>query len=415
MLLRLSFTTVFSVCLLANCSQVSKSDNRTTASHHTNDLPKREDSRDEKDQTANISAENPIDISSRKNFWTATSTAGAPSSRASHTAVWAGSKMIVWGGSGSNHTTFFNDGGVFDPVANSWTSTSSSGAPSERSSHTAVWTDAQMIVWGGHKTSTTEEYFNDGGRYDPSTNSWVSLSTAGAPTPRYYHTAIWTGSKMLIWGGFNAGNAFSDGGSYDPTINAWTTISPTNAPPARHGHTAVWTGAKMIVWGGNAANGRVNDGGIYDPTSDTWTTISVTGAPEARVYHSAVWTGKKMIIWGGYGVYPSNTLYNNGAIYDPTTDSWSPLSTANAPGSRTGHIAVWSGSKMIVWGGSMSSFYLSDGAAYDPDANSWTTISYENAPTSRVPFNGIWTGSKMIIWGGGDSNSVFNTGGIYSP
>ena len=34
------------------------------------------------------------------------------------------------------------------------------------------------------------------------------------------------------------------------TEDTWTPTSTTNAPDARDGHTAVWTGSEMIVWGG---------------------------------------------------------------------------------------------------------------------------------------------------------------------
>ena len=32
--------------------------------------------------------------------------------------------------------------------------------------------------------------------------------------------------------------------------DTWTSTNTTNAPSARTGHTAVWTGSEMIVWGG---------------------------------------------------------------------------------------------------------------------------------------------------------------------
>src|SRR5213080_326210 len=53
--------------------------------------------------------------------WTATSTTGAPAARERHTAVWTGSEMIVWGGVGSS---LFNTGGRYNPVTDSWTATS---------------------------------------------------------------------------------------------------------------------------------------------------------------------------------------------------------------------------------------------------------------------------------------------------
>ena len=46
-------------------------------------------------------------------------------------------------------------------------------------------------------------HLNTGGRYNPITDSWTATSTANAPTGRYAHTAVWTGSEMIIWGGYN--------------------------------------------------------------------------------------------------------------------------------------------------------------------------------------------------------------------
>ena len=48
----------------------------------------------------------------------------------------------------------------------SWQATSISGAPSERTGHTAVWTGTEMIVWGGIE-GMASNYVNTGGRYLP--------------------------------------------------------------------------------------------------------------------------------------------------------------------------------------------------------------------------------------------------------
>jgi hypothetical protein len=45
--------------------------------------------------------------------------------------------------------------------------------------------------------------------------------------------------------------------------DSWTATTTTNAPGARSSHTAVWTGTEMIVWGG--ANRR----GVLRPAGDT--------------------------------------------------------------------------------------------------------------------------------------------------
>jgi len=86
-------------------------------------------------------------------------------------------------------------------------------------------------------------------------NTWGSITITGAPTARYHHTAVWTGTEMIVWGGVNSIGDVNTGGRYNPSTNSWTATSPTNAPKAREGHTAVWTGSEMIVWGGDFFNG----------------------------------------------------------------------------------------------------------------------------------------------------------------
>ena len=66
--------------------------------------------------------------------------------------------------------------------------------------------------------------------------------------------------------------------------NTWTSTNLIGAPDARYSHTAVWTGSEMIVWGGDDENSlEINTGGRYNPSTDSWTATSTTNAPEARV------------------------------------------------------------------------------------------------------------------------------------
>jgi hypothetical protein len=85
------------------------------------------------------------------------------------------------------------------------------------------------------------------------------------------------------------------------------------------GHTAVWTGSKMIVWGGYP---YMNTGGIYDLGADTWTATSTTNVPSGRADHTAVWTGSTMIVWGGFAPYLVNSggVYSNPAVLPPPAD-----------------------------------------------------------------------------------------------
>jgi N-acetylneuraminic acid mutarotase len=209
-----------------------------------------------------------------------------------------------------------------------------------------------MIVWGGGDSNTS---FNTGGRYNPSTDRWLHIGAASAPTARSGHTAVWTGSQMIVWGGANnRGNPLITGGSYNPSTNTWTATSTTNTPSGRFDHTAVWTGTQMIVWGGWVVpyTHSLNTGGKYNPATNTWTATSTANAPIGRHRHTAVWTGTQMIVWGGFHdeTYAHDYL-NTGGRYNPTANTWSATSTTNAPTARYDHMAVWTGSDMLVWGG----------------------------------------------------------------
>lgn len=68
-----------------------------------------------------------------------------------------------------------------------------------------------MIIWAGYNDSIG--VLNTGGRYALSTNSWTATSTTNAPIGRANHTAVWTGSEMIVWGGSN-GSYLNSGGRY---------------------------------------------------------------------------------------------------------------------------------------------------------------------------------------------------------
>jgi len=346
-------------------------------------------------------------------IWIPTSIENAPTTRFESSAVWTGSRVIVWGGADYSVQTYYNSGGIFNPDSNVWSlSTQLTNAPVPRFLHSAIWTGSKMIIWGG-SNDIIPIYYNTGGIYDPISNSWSSISLTNAPNPRSSHSAIWTGSKMIIWGGsYWSSYYYNTGGIYDPLTNTWTAISTVNAPSARYRHSGVWTGSKMIIWGGNNTVSNFNNGGIYDPSLDTWLPISTINAPSGREYHSTVWTGSKMIVWGG--MTGTGIFYNTGGIYDLLTNTWTAISTVNAPSARYSHSGVWTGSRMIIWGGYNGQSYLNSGAIYNPSSDTWSQITNINTPTKRGYHIGVWSGSKMIIWGGRDESLALNTGGVYT-
>ena len=277
----------------------------------------------------------------------------------------------------------------------SWSPTSVTGAPLARSDHVAVWTGSEMIIAGGLAWDSAWnrfDYTSEYGRYDPASGSWQTATDA--PTG-IHQKAVWTGSQMLVWGGYQAGNAVAGGASFSPDASVWVPLPVANAPSGRFDHTAIWTGNEMIVWGGRNGTTIFADGARYNPTVRAWQAVSTSGAPSARYGHTAIWTGSEMIVWGGTNAV--GAALNDGARYNPATNTWTPITAGAAPVGRFDHVAVWTGAEMIVWGGTSNT-----GGRYDPATNSWRATDTLCAPVARADVPVVWTGTGMLLWGPGD-------------
>lgn len=176
------------------------------------------------------------------------------------------------------------------------------------------------------------------------------------PEPRMDAESVWTGSELLVWGGQEVsqrtGSGFSVVFEDEATPKTWNWMEATDSPEARTGHTAIWTGSEMIVWGGQADSGILGDGGRYDPETHLWTPIPVdSNSPTARYGHTAVWTGFEMLILGGHD--GSSELADSYA-YDPATETWRALTSDGDPIERRNATGVWTGSEVMLFGGRAS-------------------------------------------------------------
>jgi hypothetical protein len=117
----------------------------------------------------------------------------------------------------------------------------------------------------------------------------------------------------------------------------------------------------MIVWGGYNGASSLGDGGIYDPVTDTWTPLGAT--TRTRRLPVGVWTGRELIAWGGDG---RGGTTGDGARYEVGSGRWTAMTAAGAPRTRTEPTAVWTGAEMILFGGldPTTSVYLNETWVY---------------------------------------------------
>lgn len=184
----------------------------------------------------------------------------------------------------------------------------------------------------------------------------------------------------------------------------------------RYDSSVAWTGTELVVWGGESCAGgqcpsdaspHLGDGAAYRPSDDTWHRIA--GSPLAgREAAATAWTGSEMLVWGGT---TGRVLEADGATFDPAKDKWRKMSPSPLT-ARTASASAWTGKELVVWGGSD----LADGAAYDPATDKWRTIA-PSPLTGRSAAVVAWTGKEMVVWGGVtlDGNQAFTDGAAYNP
>jgi N-acetylneuraminic acid mutarotase len=287
-------------------------------------------------------------------------------------------------------------GARFNLVTSTWTPISTNNAPTPRQNHTAMWTGTEMIIWGGF-VQPSVTVLNTGGRYNPATDTWRETEPVGAPQARTGHTAVWTGDEMIIWGGVSTNRGPSDvtrylntGGRYDPLRDSWTTMSSAGGPSAYTNHAAVWAGKEMIVWGGGVTNTNsqlrlFSSSARYDPAMNTWKAVSTNGMPRADILRP------RNAIWTGDEMIVSSSSSLRRGRYRPDTDTWLPISSIDAPGLT--RAIVWTGKELVVWDGQVV-------GRYNPSTDTWTRRKLPGSPADVTAATAVWTGDSMVIFGG---------------
>lgn len=392
--------------------------------------------------------------SSSTGSWSSITTTGAPSARESALVYATDFGFFIWGGDGT--TGSFGDGAIYNPDTSSWSAVQTTNAPTARTDlydmrYTYAGSALDKIAVWSSRVSSGDDYYGsptltnrfDGAIYDVSANTWTTMeSLSGNSNTNYagraYMMGVWTGNEYFFLSGNHSGTlqtggsgdlatgddmnyAEFDPGSWDGTDDVWSVPgTPTGTKPIARKHpVVVWTGTEILVWGGvyeNAGDTFRTDGFKYNPSTNTWTTISSSGAPSGRKFPFYANTGTQLIIWGG--INNSGTL-NDGAVYTYSSDSWSAITSTNAPTVRA-HPgpAPWTGNHMVVWGGITDFSTLpnpglaNDGKLYNPTTDTWIDLPSTSYLSTAVGKHHLaYANGRVFVWGGWTGADTFTQQG----
>jgi N-acetylneuraminic acid mutarotase len=148
-----------------------------------------------------------------------------PAPRDRPAVVWDGHDVLVVGGTVTSGTArpwrLARVGFAFEPARNRWRQLAPLG--SGRASFAAVWAGTRLLIWGGTTIPgggvrvVVPQRPPRGFAYNPATNRWSALPQAPL-RGRLDPTAVWTGHAMIVWGGGGLPNyrGFADGAALTP-------------------------------------------------------------------------------------------------------------------------------------------------------------------------------------------------------
>ncbi len=332
--------------------------------------------------------------------------------------VSAGPSVFFWGGQDADGNALDN-GAIYDPSTDTWTFIPTDpGAPTPRMMASAVWTGTKVIVFGG--TDAMGNPLRDGAVYNPGMNQWTPLPLAPMAGRRSSPYSYWDGTRAIFWAGLatpTLGVAKAD--RFDQTMR-WSSSTNAGDPGAITFPTVGFDGPTLYVLGGMINNVRQDKVYSYNASTDTWTSLGQSGLTP-RTGGFGIWEGSRFVVWGGRD---DNGLCGDGAYL--SANKWTPLSTDAAPTPRMitlrrsgwtfeirpGLIGLLGGQISAALTGGLAT----DGATYDVDTSVWTAIAGWPSMEAHDYGMGVWTGAEFVLWGGRDSDGVVtSTGERWAP
>jgi hypothetical protein len=337
----------------------------------------------------------------------------SPRERAAYVSL--GNQLFVWGGLNESGTAL-NSGALYDPRTNQWRMIAAdANTPSPRSDASAVWTGTIVVVWGGYEPSSGQG-LADGAIYDPVENAWRAM--ADGPNARVAAIAGANEEIALFWAGQSGdGTQLSGLDIYDTDSDSWFSADASNEPSLRE--EPAWAAGLLTFWayGGRLDSETGSDrSAYYSISSDSWNTLP-EGATAPRWGSYGALVDGNFYVWGGRDV---STTYDDGVVY--SSGDWDGIDGSNAPSARyaasreSGWAFVLSTERFAVVAGLESAgSYLRDGGIYDRSEDAWTTFeAWPHAASHAFGAAGFVAG-EIVVWGGRDGASLTNTGVRYLP
>jgi hypothetical protein len=296
-----------------------------------------------------------------------------------------------------------------------WQQVHTSGAvPATEAPVMGVVNGTKLVMFGGTQAGAAS---NAAFLYDEATHIWTELQYQAAlrPTPRQRMRA-WVVSDryLVVFGGVSERSVLNEVWALDTELGVWALWhdGAGTAPSARFDAccTTVPGTNETLCFGGTDAHGDRQDMWVFYSDTRTWADVTpATGSPSARRLAHCGFESGEFAIWGGWdstaGAFVADT---NLTLFDPTTETYRKVSQGQ-------HVSPMHSGTMCSAGGEA---HMVGGVLHDRSlTNAHLRLAADQlalvsaltlAPAERAGHSAVAIAKQMYVLFGADGATHYN-------
>lgn len=238
-------------------------------------------------------------------------------------------RVIAQGG--EFNSAGYNNGEIYDPVANTWTvitPTLSTSLCVMANGPAALLPDGRVLIGSADSGQSTFYAF------DPNTTTWIRMADSVKGPPSDNQMVPTQQDQIFNLSVFSHQNELS---SYDPVTNTWFIKSNTSVALAGSDGMG---GMPILHDGFVVGIGETGNAAKYNPATDTWTTLTAPGGSLVSSNSPAI------TMPNGKALFNIGTLFTTGGAvyshsdqfweYNPLTSTFARVTNGSEPASSAG-------------------------------------------------------------------------------
>jgi len=295
---------------------------------------------------------------------------------------------------------FLKSSEIYDPASNTWKGTGAMSYPRFGAAVVLLAKTNQVLAAGGGAAMDNATIGSSAEVFDTGSGMWKLVAPMSTCRLSPSASVLGSGDVLLVGGIGCNGNPQPSTEIFHAATGEWTPAAPMQQ--ARWGHSATTLADGRILVAGGRSTPATSDreqvltsAEIYDPTQDTWKPVSSMNV--ARTLHVAgLLTSGKVIVAGGHGQDPTDlhSATSTAELYDPAADAWAATGSMRA-GREEGSSAVLSNGTLLVAGGGQQA----STEIYRPATGDWSPTGTMKAIHDDAQLVMLDTGDLLIAGG----------------